>query len=159
MSFRWVVPIGYCQLLRRVVVKNIISNTLSTQFSFYGTFFPGVVHWFIDLLFQYNNYKNRSNNNFLTVLLTSALAWVKVNIILCNQVFHGPALFQKLPVRICHSKKIMILNAAEKMILSWEIIVLKLGSQWKRTTKMALFLDMLNMSNIIFLTYVKQSWE
>ena len=56
-------------------------------------------------------------------------------------------------------QKIMILKAAEKMILSWEIIVLKLGSQWKRTTKMALFLDMLNMSNIIFLTYVKQSWE
>lgn len=44
-------------------------------------------------------------------------------------------------------QKIMILKAAEKMILSWEIIVLKLGSQWKRTTKMALFLDMLKVGN------------
>ena len=47
------------------------------------------------MLFQCNNYKNSSNNNFLTVLLTGALPWVKVNGILSNKVFHKPALFQK----------------------------------------------------------------
>lgn len=61
--------------------------------------------------------------------------------------FPWASTFSKVASTNMSFKKIMILKAAEKMILSWEIIVLKLGSQWKRTTKMALFLDMLKVGN------------